>query len=432
MLSLRALLLATVLVGVPTIWVASTLADGSDPSPAAGFRDTVVLRGLEEPLGVTFAPDGRIFVAEKAGVIKEFAGLERPAARVFADLGRRVFTNGDRGLFALAVDPRFPDRPHVYVLYTFDGPVGAPEPLGRTSCSGLFTGGCPVSGRVSRLSADGGEVVLVSGWCQQYPSHGVGGLAFGSDGTLYASGGEGASYERVDTGDARNVCGDPAGEGGALRAQDLRTEGDPAGLSGSVIAIDVDAGSHRVLAYGLRSPFRFALHPHASGMWIGDVGSTRADELDVADTRATQPVNFGWPCYEGSSPLRSYDESDLAICEHLYAEGTARAPAVVLPRGEEVVEGDGCGKGTQALSGLAFYRGGAYPARYRGALFFSDYVRGCMWALLPGEDREPDTGRIELFRKGVSAPVDLAVGPGGDLFYLDFAAGALHRLSYTG
>jgi glucose/arabinose dehydrogenase len=432
MLSARALLVVTVLVAVPTAWGVSMRADPAGPSPAPGFRDTVVLRGLAEPLGVAFAPDGRMFVAEKAGVIKEFTSLERPASRVFADLGDRVFTDGDRGLFAVALDPRFPARPYVYVLYTFDGPVGAPEPLRRGSCPGLFTGGCPVSGRVSRLSPDGREVVLVSGWCQQYPSHGVGDLGFGSDGTLYASGGEGASYERVDSGDSRNVCGDPAGEGGALRAQDLRTESDPAGLSGSVIAIDVEAGRHRVVAYGLRSPFRFALRPDEPELWIGDVGSTRADELNVVDARAARPVNLGWPCYEGSSPLRSYDESDLPICERLYDDETAEAPAVVLPRAEEVIGGDGCGEGTQALSGLAFYRGGAYPARYRGALFFSDYVRRCIWVLLPGEDGEPDADRVELFRSGLSAPVDLAVGPGGDLFYLDFAAGALHRLSYTG
>jgi len=402
------------------------------PEPAPGFRDTVVLRGLEEPLGVAFASDGRIFVAEKRGTVTEFSDLRDRTPRVFAALGPRVFTNGDRGLFALVLDPGFPRRPFVYVLYTFDGPVDAREPLGRRRCTGLFEGACPVSGRVSRLGADGNEVVLVAGWCQQYPSHGVGDLAFGSDGTLYASGGEGASYERVDTGDARNVCRDPLGEGGALRAQDLRTAGDPPGVSGSVIAIDVERRRHRVVAYGLRSPFRFALRPGSSELWIGDVGSTRADELDVADTRAAAPVNFGWPCYEGSSPLRSYDEAEIPICEGLYEGGSVQAPAAVFDRDEDVVEGDGCGRGTQALSGLAFYPGGSYPERYRGALFFSDYVRRCLWAMLPGEDGRPDPERIELVRRDLAAPVDLAAGPGGDLFYLDFTGGTLRRILYDG
>ena len=95
---------------------------------------------------------------------------------MYADLGSRAFSNGDRGLFGLALDPSFPARPFVYVLYTFDGPVGGRKPLGRGRCEGLFDGACPVSGRLSRIEPDGAERVLVSGWCQQYPSHGVGDL----------------------------------------------------------------------------------------------------------------------------------------------------------------------------------------------------------------------------------------------------------------
>ena len=427
----RLLALAAGLLAAMAAFVA--LAGGEEPAPAPvpGFRDAVVLGGLDEPLSIAFAPDGRAFVAEKGGAIKVARPGRREAPRVFADLGDRVFANGDRGLFALALDPDFPQRPYVYVLYTFDGPIDAVEPLGRRRCPGLFEGGCPVSGRVSRLGPDGTENVLVSGWCQQYPSHGVGDLVFGADGTLYASGGEGASYERVDTGDLRNVCADPAGEGGALRAQDLETTGDPPGVSGSVIAIDPGDGTHRVVSYGFRSPFRLTVRPGSSELWIGDVGSTRADELDVADANHTTPQNFGWPCYEGESPLRSYDDADLPICESLYEVLTARPPVAVFDRDEELVDRDGCGRDRQALSGLAFYGGTAYPARYRGALFLTDFVRRCLWAMLPGEGGRPDPERLELVRRALAAPVDLTVGAGGDLYYLDFAGGAVHRLSYT-
>ena len=46
----------------------------------------------------------------------------------------------------------------------------------------------------------GTETVLVEDWCQQYPSHSVGTIAFGPDGALYASGGDGASFNFVDYG----------------------------------------------------------------------------------------------------------------------------------------------------------------------------------------------------------------------------------------
>jgi glucose/arabinose dehydrogenase len=392
------------------------------PDPAAGFADTVVLRGLREPLSVAFAPDGRVFVAEKHGTIRVFARLGARRSTLFADLGARTFTLGDRGLFGLALDP---DDGAVYVLYTFDGPVGAREPLGRRRCPELFDGGCVVSGRLSRIERGGRETVLVSGWCQQFPSHGVGDLLFGEDGTLYASGGEGASYERVDTGAPGNVCDDPPGEGGSLRAQ------DPGGASGAVIAVDVSDGSSRVAAYGLRNPFRFVPRPASSELWIGDVGSTRSDELDVVDAEGPA-MNFGWPCYEGDAPLRSYDEANVPLCERLYAAETAVAPVHMLARDEEVIDDDGCGKGTQAISGLAFYRRGSYPSRYRGALFFADYVRRCIWVAPAGDDGRPDVSRIELFRRDIANPVTLVTGPGGDLFYLDFAGGALHRLRYVG
>ena len=392
-----------------------------------------MLSGLQEPLGLAFARDGRVFVAEKGGHDPGVpASRGRGSPRLYADLGGRVFTNGDRGLFALALDPDFPARPFVYVLYTFDGPTAATQPLGRHRCARPVRRRLPGERDGCRASGpSGAERVLLAGWCQQYPSHGVGSLLVGPDGRLYASGGEGASYDRVDTGDARNVCDDPPGEGGALRAQDASTPGDPTGVSGGVVAVDPAPARGRLVAYGLRNPFRTAFRPHTRELWVGDVGSTRADELDVVDTAAGEPRNFGWPCYEARSELRSYDEAEVPLCERLYDEGGATAPAAVFERDSTVVAGDPCGHGRQALSGLAFYAAGAYPARYRGALFFSDFVRRCIWAVLPGEDGRPDPDRTELFRTGVASPVFLTAGPGGDLFYLDFAGGTVHRLSYT-
>jgi pimeloyl-ACP methyl ester carboxylesterase len=80
-----------------------------------------------------------------------------------------------------------------------------------------------VSGRLSRQQAagnamTGSEQVLVENWCQQYPSHSVGAVEFGADGKLYASGGDGASFNFVDygqDGSPLNPCGDPPGGVGA-------------------------------------------------------------------------------------------------------------------------------------------------------------------------------------------------------------------------
>ena len=93
-----------------------------------GFSESVVFSGLDTPTAVRFSPDGRIFVAEKSGIIKVFDSLSDSTATVFADLRTNVHNYWDRGLLGLALDPAFPTRPYVYVLYTFDGPIGGLAP----------------------------------------------------------------------------------------------------------------------------------------------------------------------------------------------------------------------------------------------------------------------------------------------------------------
>ena len=471
---LRRLALVVLAVAVPVL---ASPAGAPAATYPLGFSEQTVFSGLTNPTAIRFSPDGRVFVAEKSGLIKVFDSLTDSQPDVFADLRTEVHNYWDRGLLGLALDPNFPNSPYVYVLYTYDAAIGGTAPrwgtAGATSdgCPnppGATADGCAVSGRLSRLTGSGNamtgqEQVLIEDWCQQYPSHSIGALDFGPDGALYVSGGDGASFNFVDygqDGSPLNPCGDPpdgagavltppTAEGGALRSQDLRTANDPTGLDGALLRVDPatgaglsdnpnalssDANARRIVAYGMRNPFRFAVRPGTGEVWIGDVGWNTWEEIERLQTPTAAVTNLGWPCYEGVGRQSGYDSANLSICENLYAAGTGavQAPLFAWNHGSLVVPGESCPTGSSSAAGIAFGAANSnYPTEYRGALFFADYSRDCIWAMLPGGNGVPDPANIRTFAAGAANPVQLQIGPGGDLFYPDFDGGTIRRVVFT-
>ncbi|MGI8871063.1 MAG: PQQ-dependent sugar dehydrogenase [Candidatus Limnocylindria bacterium] len=447
-----------------------------------GFADQLVLGGLDRPTVIRFAPDGRVFVAEKSGLVKEYDSLTDSTPTIVVDLRTEVHNYWDRGLLGLALDPNFGTNPYLYTLYTYDHVLGDSSAAPRWGSAGATSDGCPnppgattdgcvVSGRLSRFSIDassqaGPEQVLVEDWCQQFPSHSVGAIGFGTDGALYASGGEGSNFNAVDYGQwggtasgtptPRNPCGDPPGgvggamtapsaEGGALRAQDVRTTGDPTGFSGAIVRLDpatgaalpdnplaasTDAKARAIIGYGLRNPFRFAIRPGTSDVWIGDVGWNAWEEIDRIASPTSAALNFGWPCYEGPSPQSGYQSANLALCQSLYTDGGATTAYYAYSHSSAVASGDGCGTGSSSITGLAFENASGYPAAYTGALFFADYSRNCIWAMLSGPNGLPDPAQRQILVAGADAPVNLEIGPSGDLFYVSLS-GSVHRITYS-
>ena len=450
---------------------------GGNVRQPPGFTETTVFSGLSAPTAIRFSPDGRVFVAEKAGLIKVFDNLTDTTPTVFADLRSKVFGYWDMGLLGLALAPSFPTDPYVYVMYSYDGPIGGAAPTWNDACPtppGPMTDGCPGSARLSRLKAagntmTGAEELLVSGWCQQYPVHSIGDLLFGADGALYASAGEAAHPDRVDYGQGggspnspvpKNPCGDtpggvgatlspPTAEGGALRSQSpRRAPGRPRVLNGTIIRVDPatgagmpnnpmasssDANERRIVAYGLRNPFRITRRPGTNELWIGDVGMGSWEEIDrVPDPLASPVRNFGWPCYEGPNRQGVYEAAGLDLCKSLYTAGTTTPPFYAYNHANKVA-GESCAPGSSSITGISFqfYSGGPYPPAYDGALFFGDRSRRCIWAVLRRSSTLPDTTRIQTFLANAANPVDLQIGPGGDLFYADFDGGTVRRIRYT-
>src|SRR5215208_7184624 len=110
-------------------------AAGADAGTVpTGFQETTAFSGLSNPTVFRFAADGRVFVAEKSGVIKVFDGLGDTTPTVFADLRTNVQNYWDRGLLGLALHPNFPATPYVYVLYTYDAAIGGTPPRWGDGC----------------------------------------------------------------------------------------------------------------------------------------------------------------------------------------------------------------------------------------------------------------------------------------------------------
>ena len=454
-----------------------------------GFSESVVFSGLTNPTVVRFLPDGRVLVAEKSGLIKIFPNLTTNTFTVVADLRTATHNFWDRGLLGLAVPPGFapasPDewRRYIYVLYTHDALIGGVAPkwgvVNGTSdpCPapplgpGATTDGCMVSGRLSRLLVAGSnwtasEQVLLEDWCQQFPSHATGSLDFGADEKLYVTGGDGASFNNSDWGQyggtvqvqgspgtyytPANPCGDPpfplgtpqtkpTAEGGALRSQSpRRAAGEPRLLNGALLRVDpatgdalpdnplfasADENERRIIAYGLRNPFRMMVKPGTNEAWIADVGWGVWEELNrFSDLSAAS--NFGWPCFEGNDTRYT----GLNICP---PQAQTVAPFFAYNHSASVVPGDGCTVGSSSVAGMAFYQGGSnYPSSYENALFFSDYSRKCLWVMFPGGGGDPDPSLRAAFASQASGPVDLQIGPDGNLYYVNFDTGTINRVKY--
>jgi glucose/arabinose dehydrogenase len=472
-----------------------------------GFQDTELEKegfipghALEEPTVIRFAKDGRVFIAQKEGEILVYENIADKTPTVFADLRTQVYDKGDRGILGLELDPKFTEgRPYVYVLYTYDHILGEPGGAPRWGIRNHGGDDCPephgaddclVSGRLVRLTAEGNhaateiehyeegggekqevvpaEKVLVEGWCQQFSSHSIGDLHFGPEGDLYASGGDGASFESADFGQLGtppNPCGDPpnpagtkdeppSAMGGSLRSQNEEL------LNGKVIRVDPDTGKgvpgnplyesssnenvKRIVGEGFRNPYRFTIDPKTDELFVGNVGWGTFEEIDrfpVPDEDGSaQLYNSGWPCYEGDEKNPGFAFLGLTACEELFATpGSTSPPFFVYEHGEPVTPEDPCAtEYGSAISGFKFYEGENFPSQYKGALFFSDPVRQCIYAMFPGENGEldPSTTIPFLTNGGLYPGIDIEEGPEGDLYYVKlfgsgFSEGSIHRISYN-
>ena len=420
-----------------------------------GFTDTPLPFTFDTPTAIALLPSGRVLVAEKAGDVWIADSKERHLLWSAED---EVANLGDIGLVGLSVDPHFAENRRLYFFYSvdpdsdgndYDGPAAAFGRLVRYTMSATDS---------NALDPDSRTVILGTTWSDAWPTgsfaHHVDDIAWGADGSMLLSSGEGSHYVGVDAGGQDPDLFapgrvDPAQDVGAFRAQMLGSPGgkvlrvDPEtglGLPGNPFYVEGDPASprSRVWCYGLRNPFRITVRPGTGAsdpalgnpgtLYIGDVGWNDWEEIDVARDPG---MNFGWPCAEGPFLNPPYANATPAHDGCTESTPSPETPPTVAFHHTDPAKSQPRGTIASVIAGGVFYTGQTWPAEYRGAYVFGDYQQGWIRVLRTDAlDRLVQT--FEMI-PDADGPVDFAVDPAnGDLWFVSIFTGVVHRLGFAG
>ncbi|MBL0343226.1 MAG: PQQ-dependent sugar dehydrogenase [Bacteroidetes bacterium] len=319
-------------------------------SQQANFTNLAVSSGWSDLEGFTWDSTGQQYVWEKAGKVWVVDTNGVKIALPLINISSEVGGWRDHGLNGFALDPNFRVNGYIYLYYTVDRHhllnfgTGSYNAATNTYFQATIA-------RVTRYTCDpatnfttifpGSRLVLVgedkkTGIPVLHESHSGGSLIFGTDGSLFISTGDGASYNFIDSGGGATYWSQalldtiivPKENVGSFRSQMVDC------LNGKILRIDPATGDgletnpffdssnprapkSRVWALGLRNPFRVILRPgtgltditagQPGTLYIGDVGWDTYEDLSVNDKPGQ---NFGWPLYEGLTPLTGYQNTN--------------------------------------------------------------------------------------------------------------------------
>ena len=355
-------------VGALTALTALVVLVSASGAAAQDFEVTRVATGLSEPVFLT-APPGDV---ERVFVVEQHTGQIRILRRSTWTLDATPFLTvpgvslgSEQGLLGLAFHPDYATNGFFYVYLT--------DPASRLRRY-------QVSANPDLADAASGTPIL--SFTQPQANHKGGWIAFGADGWLYVATGDGGGSN--DSGG-----GHTSGTG---NAQDLT-----ANRLGKILRIDVDAddfpadpnenwavppdnpfvgvaGDDEIWVYGLRNPWRASFDRETGDLWIGDVGQTACEEIDVQPASSPGGENYGWRLREG------------VIATPSGGVGGAAPAGAVNPifdyshGGASVCSNPPAGFTGIAVTGGYVYRGPA--TSLRGRYFFADFGQGDLWSLV--------------------------------------------------
>jgi glucose/arabinose dehydrogenase len=333
---------------------------------------------LEQPLALAVrSGDSALYVAQKTGKVVAVRDEVVDPVPVL-DLRSQVSLGGEQGLLGLAFSP---DGREVYVNYT------------DTNGDTHVTGYAMRDGRAD--TATRRELLVVD---QPYSNHNGGNLVFGPDGYLYIGLGDGGSG------------GDPDGNGqslstllGKMLRIDPTRDGDrPYRVPPDNPFVGRAGARPEIWAYGLRNPWRYTFDRLTGDLWIGDVGQSAWEEVDLHPSGSAGGENYGWNRMEGDHPY-----------------GGAAPPAGAVRPVYEYSHDQGC-----VVTGGYVYRGNAIPDLV-GAYVFADFCAGAIEAIRLRDGRVVDHRTLGPV---VSSLSSFGEDAEGELYAMSLGGG-LYRLT---
>ena len=345
-------------------------------------------QSFTSPVELIAGPGNRFYVLEQKGVVRVVDPSGAPAQTAL-DISASIVAGGEAGLLGLAFDPNFADNGFVYLDFT----APLPQPRSDVVFQSVIARFHSSDGGITIDPSSQKRLLVVD---QPYTNHNGGHLAFGPDGFLYISLGDGGSG------------GDPNGNGqnkNVLLGKLLRIDpngGEPYGIPPSN-PFAGGGGRPEIFAYGLRNTWKFSFDKATGELWAGDVGQNKFEEVD----RIVLGGNYGWNVREAK---HCYNASQCPT------EGFID-PVVEYGRDEGV-----------SITGGYVYRGTRLPALV-GKFLYGDFATGRIWAV----DKTADGAFVPLLLLETDLKIStFGQDAAGEIFVVDYASGKANQLVAAG
>ncbi len=323
---------------------------GSESGPTLSLRpkQTFTKFPLDQPVYIEPEPGtDQLLVIELGGKIRRFKDdTEAENAEFLINTGRETY--------GLTFHPNYEENGYLYVVS--NGPIG-----GKVTETKNYVSRFTVE-RQSPYRCDPNSELIILEW--QSNNHNGGDLAFGPDGYLYISAGDGAMDSDTNlTGLPGSYDRDPKGQDlSNLPATIMRIDVDhpemerPYSIPSDNPFVHLEGARPEIWVYGIRNPWRITFDHETGHLWAGNVGQDRWEMIHLVRRGA----NYGWSLYEGSHPF---------FLNRKPGPTPVVKPTVEHPHSE-----------ARSITGGVVYYGSKFP-ELRGAYVYGDYATGKMWAL---------------------------------------------------